>query len=469
MLDYESLLRWSENQWEQSILPSLSEFISIEALSPGFEPKWEEKGELSATLDLFQNWADIQGIEGLESHRFKLDGRTPLLIIKVKGSLPGEILFYSHMDKQPSKPDLWSDGLSPFVGKRRGEWLYGRGSIDDGYGGYLCISAIKALQAHGMDHPSATFLIETCEESGSYDLPAYLDHCTPYLGNPDLVVVMDSGGPDYDHIWKTDALRGLIHGTLSVRVSKEGVHSGMAGGAIPSSFRIARILLDRIEDSRTGKILIPSFHTEINDSHVKTAGAIAEVVGESLWGSLPVVETLEPHNTDTAQMLLDVNWRPALSVIGAGGLPPVESAGNVLRTHTDLALSLRIPPGVNSQKAMVELTEILERDPPFGAEIKFEAHPPADGFRAPPLPPNVAEELERASSSLTGKPPHTTWVGGTIPFMAMMQSKYPDSAFLCTGAAGPGNNAHGPDEKLHIPTAKRLTAAIAAVSWSVGN
>ena len=279
MLDYESLLRWSENQWEKSILPSLSEFISIEALSPGFEPKWEEKGELSATLDLFQNWADVQGIVGLESHRFKLDGRNPLLIIKVKGSLPGEILFYSHLDKQPSKPDLWSDGLSPFVGKRRGEWLYGRGSIDDGYGGYLCISAIKALQAHGMDHPSATFLIETCEESGSYDLPAYLDHCTPYLGNPDLVVVMDSGGPDYDHIWKTDALRGLIHGTLSVRVSKEGVHSGMAGGAIPSSFRIARILLDRIEDSRTGKILIPSFHTEINDSHVKTAGAIAEVVG----------------------------------------------------------------------------------------------------------------------------------------------------------------------------------------------
>ena len=98
MLDYESLLRWSENQWEKSILPSLSEFISIEALSPGFEPKWEEKGELSATLDLFQNWADVQGIDGLESHRFKLDGRTPLLIIKVKGSLPGEILFYSHLD-----------------------------------------------------------------------------------------------------------------------------------------------------------------------------------------------------------------------------------------------------------------------------------------------------------------------------------------------------------------------------------
>ena len=285
------------------------------------------------------------------------------MIIKVKGSLPGEILFYSHLDKQPSKPDLWSDGLSPFVGKRRGEWLYGRGSIDDGYGGYLCISAIKALQAHGMDHPSATFLIETCEESGSYDLPAYLDHCTPYLGKPDLVVVMDSGGPDYDHIWKTDALRGLIHGTLRVRVSNEGVHSGMAGGAIPSSFRIARILLDRIEDSRTGKILIPSFHTEINDSQIKTAGAIAEVVGESLWESLPVVETLVPHNTDTAQMLLDVNWRPALSVIGAGGLPPVESAGNVLRTHTDLALSLRIPPGVDSQKAVIELTEALEKDP----------------------------------------------------------------------------------------------------------
>lgn len=468
MMDYKTLLEWSDNQWESSILPSLSEFISIEALSPSFEPNWEEIGELSATLDLFQKWVEEQGLDGLAVHRFNLEGRSPLLIIKIEGSLPGEVLFYSHLDKQPSKPDLWSDGLSPLNGTRDGDWLYGRGAIDDGYGGYLCVSSIKALQANGMEHPSATFLIETCEESGSYDLPAYLDHCTPYLGNPDLVVVMDSGGPDYDHIWKTDALRGLIHGTLSVRVSTEGVHSGMAGGAIPSTFRIARILLDRIEDSSTGRILIPSFHTDINDSHHKTAREIADVIGDNLWKSLPVVESLEPQNRDPAEMLLDVNWRPALSVIGAEGLPPADSAGNVLRTHTDLALSLRIPPGVDSEKAAAELKEALERDPPYGSHVEFRGHPPADGFMAPPLPPRVAKELEQASISLTGEPPRTTWVGGTIPFMAMMQSKYPDSAFLCTGAAGPGNNAHGPDEKLHIPTAKRLTAVIAAVSRTVG-
>ena len=468
MLDYEALHSWADGHWESSIIPSLSQFISIEALSPGFEPEWQQKGELQATIDLFCKWVEKQNLDGCSMTTMTLEGRTPILIINIEGTAPGEILFYSHLDKQPSKPELWSEGLSPLKAVRRDPWLFGRGSVDDGYGGYLCISAIKALQEHDLQHPSATFLIETCEESGSYDLPAYLDAYAEHLGNPDLVVVMDSGGPDYDRIWTTDALRGLIHGTLSVRVSHEGVHSGMAGGAIPSSFRIARILLDRIEDSKTGRILIPSFHTDIDQSLESSARDIAGVVGDQIWTDLPVVDTLAPQSRDVAQMLLDVNWRPALSVIGADGLPPVQTAGNVLRTNTDLALSVRLPPGVNSEQALVELTETLESDPPYGAEVKFIAHPPADGFKAPPLPNNVSSALNEAAVALTNSPPFPTWVGGTIPFMAMMQAKYPSAAFLCTGASGPGNNAHGPDEKLHIPAAKRLTAVIAAVARAVG-
>tara|TARA_B100000614_G_scaffold15474_1_gene12875 strand:- start:17893 stop:19302 length:1410 start_codon:yes stop_codon:yes gene_type:complete len=469
MVEHQKILEWANNHWEESIIPSLSELIQVKALSPSFDPDWKLRGELHETIDIFERWAMEQDVSGIQTHKFELDGLTPLLIIKVEGSGPGEVLFYSHLDKQPSRPELWSDGLSPLNAVRRDPWLYGRGSVDDGYGGYLCLSAIKALQDHDQNHPSVTFLIETCEESGSYDLPYYLDHCSKYLGSPDLVVVMDSGGPDYDRIWTTDALRGLIHGTLSVRVSHEGVHSGMAGGAIPSSFRIARHLLDRIEDSATGRILLPSLHTEIEEKIFNSAEDIAAVVGEELWNGLPVVEGLKPQNGKISDMLLDINWRPALSVIGSGGMPPVESAGNVLRTHTDLALSIRIPPGVDSVSALQELTDTLESNPPYGAEVNFESHPPADGFRAPSLPENVAKALTEASESLTGMPPHPTWVGGTIPFMAMMQKKYPDAAFLCTGAAGPGNNAHGPDEKLHIPSAKRLTAVIAAVVRSVGN
>ena len=168
------------------------------------------------------------------------------------------MIFYSHLDKQPSRPNLWSEGLHPLKAVRRDPWLYGRGALDDGYGGYVCVTALKMLQEQGVPYPRSHFLIETCEESGSYDLPPYLESLTKDLGEPDLIVVLDSGGPDYEHIWVTEALRGLVAGNLSVRVSNEGVHSGMSGGVIPSSFRIQRMLLDRVEAVSYTHLTLPT-------------------------------------------------------------------------------------------------------------------------------------------------------------------------------------------------------------------
>ena len=427
-----------------------------------FEPNWDELGELQATLDLFCSWLDNQGLQGMSYNVHRIANHSPVLLVTIEGTGSGEVLFYSHLDKQPSRPHLWSEGLHPLKAVRREPFLYGRGSVDDGYGGYLCVTAIRLLQEAGIPHPKATFLIETCEESGSYDLPPYLDELTEDLGNPDLVVVLDSGGPSYEHIWVTEALRGLVARNLSVRVSHEGVHSGMSGGAIPSSFRIQRMLLDRIENSQTGEVLIPEMHVEISDNIIQQATALAEVLGDELWSSLPTVETLESQSKDASEMLLDINWRPALSVIGADGIPSVQSAGNVLRTNTDLKISFRIPPGVNAEEVQDVVKQILEENPPYGAEVTYNPTEPADGFHAPPLHEGIASALESTSLHLTGKPPMSTWIGGTIPFMAMIQNKYPNACFLCTGSSGPGNNAHGPDEKLHIPHSKRVNVALAA-------
>ena len=253
----------SEEIWESSILPSLSDFIGIKALSPLFEPNWAEMGELDATIELFCEWLDDQGIAGMSYEKHRIGELSPVLIVTIEGTGPGEVIFYSHLDKQPSKPELWSEGLHPLKAVRRDPWLYGRGSVDDGYGGYLCATSVRLLQEAGAPHPRCTMVIETCEESGSFDLPTYLEALTEKLGNPDMVVVLDSGGPDYDHIWMTEALRGLVSGTLSVKVSHEGIHSGNSGGSIPSSFRIQRILLDRVEDSSSGKVTIPEMHVEI--------------------------------------------------------------------------------------------------------------------------------------------------------------------------------------------------------------
>ena len=461
-VDLDSMAENADRIWEESILPSLSEFIQIHALSPMFEPNWDELGELQATLDLFCSWLDNQGLQGMSYNVHRIANHSPVLLVTIEGTGSGEVLFYSHLDKQPSRPHLWSEGLHPLKAVRRESFLYGRGSVDDGYGGYLCVTAIRLLQEAGIPHPKATFLIETCEESGSYDLPPYLDELTEDLGNPDLVVVLDSGGPSYEHVWVTEALRGLVAGNLSVRVSHEGIHSGMSGGAIPSSFRIQRMLLDRIENSQTGEVLIPEMHVEISDNIMQQATALAEVLGDELWSSLPTVETLESQSKDVSEMLLDINWRPALSVIGADGIPSVQSAGNVLRTNTDLKISFRIPPGVNAEEVQDVVKQILEANPPYGAEVTYNPTEPADGFHAPPLHEGIASALESASLHLTGKPPMSTWIGGTIPFMAMIQNKYPNACFLCTGSSGPGNNAHGPDEKLHIPHSKRINVALAA-------
>ena len=466
-LDLGSMMERSDEIWEKSILPSLSDFIEIKALSPLFEPKWAELGELDATIAMFCEWLDQQGIEGMSYETHRIGDLSPVLLVTIDGTGPGEVIFYSHLDKQPSKPELWSEGLHPLKAVRRDPWLYGRGSVDDGYGGYLCATSVRILQEEGLPHPKCTMIIETCEESGSFDLPPYLEALTEKLGDPDMVVVLDSGGPDYEHTWMTEALRGLVSGTLSVKVSHEGIHSGNSGGSIPYSFRVQRILLDRVEDSATGRVLVPEMHTDISDDVRNKAEALAEVVGDSIWEQFPTVASLKQVSDSTEDMIIAMNWEPTLSIIGADGIPPVQVAGNVLRTNTDLKLSFRIPPGVDSEAAIAKAKEILEKDPPYGADVTFTPDSCADGFHAPPLEGSVSEAIHLASMELTGLPPLATWTGGTIPFMAMMQGKYPAAMFLCTGSSGPGNNAHGPDEKLHIPCSKRLTVVLSATITAV--
>ena len=411
-LDLGNLMDRSDEIWEQSILPSLSDFIEIKALSPLFEPDWANLGELDATIELFCKWLDEQGISGMSYETHRIDDLSPVLLVTIEGTGPGEVIFYSHLDKQPSKPELWSEGLHPLRAVRRDPWLYGRGSVDDGYGGYLCATSIRLLQEAGAPHPRCTLIIETCEESGSFDLPPYLEELTDQLGDPDMVVVMDSGGPDYDHVWMTEALRGLVSGTLSVKVSHEGIHSGNSGGSIPSSFRIQRILLDRVEDSDSGRVLVPEMHAEIPEEVREKAAALAGIVGNSIWEQFPTVDSLRQASETTEDMIVAMNWEPTLSIIGADGMPSVQVAGNVLRTNTDLKLSFRIPPGVDSEVAIASAKKILEEDPPYGAEVTFTPDSCADGFHAPPLEGAISDAIHDASMELTGLPHWLLGPGG---------------------------------------------------------
>jgi acetylornithine deacetylase/succinyl-diaminopimelate desuccinylase-like protein len=453
-------------QWDDEIVPQLVDYVRIPAKSPHFDAAWQSHGHIDRVVLLAEAWARAQPVRGLAVEIVRLPGRTPVLVFEVPaaGSSTDErtVLIYGHLDKQPEMTG-WREGLGPWMPVIEDGRLYGRGGADDGYAVFAALSAIGALQAEGAPHARCFGLIETCEESGSYDLPAYLEALAPRMGRVDLVVGLDSGCGDYERLWVTTSLRGLAAGTLTVDVLTEGVHSGDASGVVPSSFRIARHLLDRLEDSETGWVRPLAFHAQIPAERANEAIAAAAVIGGLMFRKYPFAGATSSMVNEPSAAVLNRTWRPALSIVGAEGLPRIADAGNVLRPRTALKLSLRLPPTIDGEKATLELKALLESDPPHDARVTFEPDQGASGWNAPPTAPWLDAALQASSRALYGKAPAAMGEGGTIPFMAMLGHRFPDAQFLITGVLGPKSNAHGPNEFLHLAYAKKLTACVAHV------
>jgi acetylornithine deacetylase/succinyl-diaminopimelate desuccinylase-like protein len=306
-------------------------------------------------------------------------------------------------------------------------------------------------------------IIEACEESGSYDLPHYIDHLRERIGSPSLVICLDSGAGNYDQLWLTVSLRGMAAGTLRVEVLTEGVHSGYASGVVPSSFRVARQLLSRLEDETSGQILPDYLQADIPDQRQRQSRRMAEALGDGVFRAYPFCDGVEPQGGDNYERILNRTWRPALSVTGADGLPPLASAGNVLRPQTSLKLSLRLPPTVDGAEASRQLQATLESDPPQNARVQFEPDHPASGWNAPNIAPWLEQSLEQASQAAFAQSVMYMGEGGTIPFMAMLGEFFPQAQFVITGVLGPNSNAHGPNEFLHVPFARKLTTCVTQV------
>jgi acetylornithine deacetylase/succinyl-diaminopimelate desuccinylase-like protein len=448
--------------WEESILPEIRTYIGIPNQSPAYDPDWATNGLMDQVVELAAAWVDSRRIPGLTREVVRLPGRTPLLYLEVPGEADRTVLLYGHLDKQP--PMLpWSDGLDPYRAVRRGDRLYGRGAGDDGYAVFGSVAAIEALRDQGIPHARCVVLIETCEESGSFDLPAYFDHLRKRIGKPDLVVCLDSGCGDYERLWVTTSLRGVVTGTLRASVLEEGVHSGDAGGIVPSSFRVLRQVLARLEEAETGRILPKSLHVTIPPGRLRQAGETAAVLGADVHAKFPYVPGMRPVTQDPTEGLLNRTWRPSLAVTGAEGLPSLSQAGNVLRPTTALKLSLRIPPGLAPEGAAAEVRRLLEADPPYGAAVTFTPEQSAPGWDAPAVAGWLEESIRAASRAFFGAPAAYMGEGGTIPFMGMLGVLFPEAQYLITGVLGPGSNAHGPNEYLDIATGKRVTACVARV------
>ncbi len=462
----EALARRIDAQWDREIVPEITEYIRVPAKSPHFDPQWEQNGYIEKVIQQALAWVKRQPVSGLSVEIVRLPGRTPVLFFEVPArgahAGAGTVMLYGHLDKQPEMTG-WHDGYGPWVPRFEDGKLYGRGGADDGYAVFASLAALGALDAQGLPHARCVGIIETCEESGSYDLPAYLEALSPRLGPVELVVGLDSGCGDYERLWVTTSLRGLAAGTLNVRVLTEGVHSGDASGVVPSSFRIARVLIERLESALDGAIRPAAFHAPIPAERMEQARAAAEIMGATVITKYPFAGGTQAMIEDRAEALLNRTWRPMLSVVGADGLPPIANAGNVLRPCTSLKLSLRLPPTIDGHAATVEMKRVLEADPPYGAEVTFEADQGASGWSAPPTAPWLADAMQAASQANYGKPAAAMGEGGTIPFMAMLGKQFPRAQFLITGVLGPHSNAHGPNEFLHVPYAKRLTASVAQI------
>ncbi|HEY3140091.1 MAG TPA: M20/M25/M40 family metallo-hydrolase [Acidimicrobiales bacterium] len=452
--------------WERDIVPTLREYIAIPNVSQVFEPKWAELGHMERAVDLLRDWAGTRPIGGMTVEVHRIEGRSPVLFMEIPpangGPVDDTVLLYGHLDKQPEMTG-WRDGLSPWEPVLDGDLLYGRGGADDGYATFAALTAVQMAQEAGSPHARCVVLIESSEESGSRDLPAHVDALADRIGTPSLVVCLDSGCLDYDHLWVTTSLRGLLAGQLDVSISSEGVHSGDASGVIPSTFRIARELLSRLEDEGTGAIHLPEAQVAVPDDRLEQARATAASMNAPVAAKFPFLDGARPVTDDPVEQLLNRAWRPWLEITGADGLPPCARAGNVLRPSTSLYLSLRIPPTADPKAANDALTGLLTSNPPFGATVSYRADKTSTGWNAPPFASWLEESLDQASKVAFGQPARTVGEGGSISFMGMLGSQFPDAQFVVTGVLGPGSNAHGPNESLHIPTAKRLTEVIAAV------
>jgi acetylornithine deacetylase/succinyl-diaminopimelate desuccinylase-like protein len=461
-MDTQRLSNFVEQIWEDSAVPTLIDYIRIPNKSPAFDPAWEQHGHMRDAVKLMERWARAHLPDGGTLEIVQLPGRTPLMFMDIPGEGTETILLYGHLDKQPEMTG-WAEGMGPWTPLRKGDKLFGRGGADDGYAMFCALSAILALRDQHVPHARCVVMIEACEESGSPDLPFYVDHLARRIGEPSLVVCLDSGCGDYDRLWLTTSLRGMAAATLTIRVLEEGVHSGDASGIVPSSFRILGQLIARLEDEATGAIVPEELYVQVPRERIEQAHDAARVLSESVYTKFPFAGGTRPVTHDLAELVLNRTWRPQLAVIGIDGLPAPQNAGNVMLPYTTARLSLRLPPTLPGSEAGTALRRVLLSDPPYGCEVGFAGDEAATGWNAPSLSPWLSEAVGRASKLAFGPPPAYMGEGGSIPFMGMLGEKFPRTQFVVTGVLGPHSNAHGPNEFLHIPTAKRVTISVASI------
>lgn len=468
-MEPDKVIEYVEGHTEKGIIPALIEFVKVPSLSTDYDPEWETNGHMEAAMNIMLKYVDSLQIQGLQYEILKEPGKPWLFFGSLEATDPslGTILMYGHFDKQPHLGE-WSEGLGPTSPIIKDGRLYGRGSSDDGYAIPSSAVLLKSLQDFNVPHGKIVIIGENEEESDSACLIYYVNKLKPKIGEPELVICLDSGIISYDRMWLTTSLRGIVTIDLTVKTLTKGVHSGGGSGIIPSTFRIVQQLISRVEDQNTGEILVKELHTEIKPRHHADKANMMEAVGDLIVSMLPLEAGVQPITNDLTQLAINNALMPSLVVTGMEGLPCLANAGNVLHPQIKTRLSFRIPPGVEATKAVEALKKELTRDPPYGAKVSVTSQSPDNGWEQKPIAPWLDQALSKASLKYFGKNYLTLGEGGTIPFMGFLGDLFPNAQFLITGLLGADSNAHSIDENIDIPYLKKLLCCLIDIFSSLG-
>lgn len=463
----QNTINFVNKYWDETIISALSDYVRIPCRSTFYDAEWEKNNYLKTAAEYIVQWVKQQNILGLKAEVIKLNNFAPLIFIEVAATTENNdktALLYAHYDKMPESTG-WEDGLSAWNPVLRADKLYGRGAVDDGYAVFTFIAAIKAMQEQKIPHNKFVLMIEGAEESDSGGFAEYAELLRDRIGKPNFVLILDAECKDYRRLWVTTSTRGLINGFLNVEMLTVSEHSGAASGIVPSTFRIVRQILDRVEDKTTGKILLNSLQNEIPPHIVEAAKQTVSILGESIYKDFHFISGAKPVTNDLVQLILNNTWGSTLCITGAEGFPIFKDASNAIRPSTKLKLSLRLPPRVDVVKVGEEFKTILETNPPYGAKVNFTFEaPPEKAWEAKNLHATwLSKVFDEASEIFCGEKTASIGTGGGIGTLTIFDKIFPESLFLLTGCCGPNSCPHGPNEFLHIPYVKKMTCALTYV------
>lgn len=460
-MDKKSFEKYIEKMFTYNILPNLMDFIRIPNLSPAYDYNWKTNGLLLKAANLIISYAKSLNIKNAEINLIQDKGYTPLIFIDIPSSRENDnrtVLFYAHFDKQPYGTG-WDEDKEPTKPVIINGRLYGRGSADDGYASFSILTAIKACQEHNCPMPRICIIFEGAEESTDEDLTYYFDKLLPIIGeNVIAFIPLDSGCSDYERLWITNSLRGVVDFDIKITSLDNDCHFGPeASGRVAENLFLLRKALDGVVDTTTGEILIDEFFVkEIPTSIEKEMDKEIEIVGDKFFDDIPLYDGVKPLKSDVKEAMINNRWKPSISILGVDNCPKIEDNGFGVSKSINVRLSMRLPPGINGNNAMNALKKVINNNSYFSAKFEFGYMSLAEGWCLSDISERTKNVLNKASLEYFGKEIVFKGAGGSIPFITYFQTKYPKADVICTGILGADSFEHGPNENLNIEACKKM-------------